>query len=385
MIYSVNFMDLTEKINPFAFTKYLKDTGWKLFPTKRTYIRVFQNVKANGDAFQVTIPLDKNLSDYKRAMYEAIETVALFENQSTEQLFLFLLNPNTDILKIRLDKKDIEAGSILFDDAIRMYENVKKLVAATAQDILHPKNYHQGRMDASVSQFVNKCKFGQTEIGSYVVSIVCPFAELDENDEYKQLSIFSEEEQCAESLTRKVTNRIMSNVAYIKKSIDEGEYEKLYTKDNDKIISVNFYEALTGLNLDVEGADVEFIAQWSPVVKRNRSPNDKVLLSHNYCQPILTVVEKLKEHSNTKSKIVGKVKKLESVPDLPKRISGKIAVVYLDENDCRRTVTVDLNKEDYDKAIEAHSNGNYVEIIGDIQYMGRRSFISSCETFSIIE
>lgn len=134
--------------------------------------------------------MNRDLLDYQDAMYQAIETVAFVEGQSTEQLLLFLLNPNTDILKIRLDRKNIEAGSILFDDAIRVYENAKKLIAATAQDVLHPKKYHQGRIDDAVSQFINNCKFGQTEIGSYVVSVVCPFAELDDAEGYKQLSIF---------------------------------------------------------------------------------------------------------------------------------------------------------------------------------------------------
>ena len=34
MIYSVNFLDLTEKITPLAFSKYLKDTGWIQFQAK---------------------------------------------------------------------------------------------------------------------------------------------------------------------------------------------------------------------------------------------------------------------------------------------------------------------------------------------------------------
>ena len=154
MIYSVDFKKLTEKINPISFVKYLKDTGWMQFPTKKT--------------FQVTIPMNRDLLDYQDAMYQAIETVAFVEGQSMEQLLLFLLNPNTDILKIRLDRKNIEAGSILFDDAIRVYENAKKLIAATAQDVLHPKKYHQGRIDDAVSQFINNCKFGQTEIGTLI-------------------------------------------------------------------------------------------------------------------------------------------------------------------------------------------------------------------------
>lgn len=385
MIYSVNFMDLTEKINPYAFAKYLKDTGWTIFPTKKDYVKIYQIRKPGGDAFQVNIPLDINLSDYKRAMFQAIETVAFAEGQSTEQLLLFLLNPNTDILKIRLERKDIEAGNILFDDAIRIYENAKKLIAATAQDIIHPRRYHQGRMDDSISKFLSNCKFGQTEIGSYVVSVVCPFAELDEIDGYKQLSIFSEEERCAGSLTRKVTNKIMTNVSFIKKNIDDGEYERLVSDNESSLISANFYEALTGLNLNEEGADVEFIAQWSPIVKKNRCTSNRILLSHNYYQPISTAVGKLRETANTKTKIFGKIKKLESVPDLSKRTSGKITVVYLDDNDMRRTVTANLKKEDYDKAIEAHSRGNHIEIVGDIHNPDKRNTSITCESFSIID
>ena len=258
MIYSVNFMDLTEKISPLAFAKYLKDMGWEPFQSKRQYIKIFQYEK-NDDFFQVIIPTEKKLNDYKEAMYKAVVTVAKVENKSVEQVLLYLLNPNTDILKIRLEKKDVEAGNILFDDAIRMYESAKKLLAATALDILHPKKYHQGRMDDCVLEFLSSCRFGQTEIGSYVVSVVCPFAELDENEDYKQLSIFSDEEQCANSLTRQVTSRVMKNISFIKNQIDNGEMDKLILQDGDKIISANFYEALGGLNLDSNGADVEFI------------------------------------------------------------------------------------------------------------------------------
>lgn len=139
MIYSVNFLDLAEKINPLAFAKYLKDTGWNIFLSKKTYIKIFQ-YENDIDFYQVVIPLEKRLSDYKEAMYKAVTTVAKVENKSIEQVMLYLLNPNTDILKIRLDRKDIETGNILFDDAIRMYESAKKLLAATALDILHPKN-----------------------------------------------------------------------------------------------------------------------------------------------------------------------------------------------------------------------------------------------------
>lgn len=385
MIYSVNFMDLTEKINPHAVVKYLKDTGWIQYKTKKEYIKTFQKITDKDEFYQVTIPIEKDLADYKQAMFEAIEQIAFLEGQSTEQLMLYLLNPNTDILKIRLQKKDVEAGSILFDDAINLFENAKKLIAATAQDILHPRYIHQGRQEEAVSQFINNCKFGQTEIGSYIISVVCPFAELDESEEYKQLSIFSDEEQCANSLTRKVTNRIMSNVSTIKNNIDNGEFEKLISDDEETMISANFYEALTGMNISDQDTAVEFIAQWSPVVKRNRCDQDKIVLTHDYYEPIARTVEKLRETINTHSKIVGRVKRLESIPDASKRTNGKVTIVYLDENDNKKTVSLQLARDDYNKAIEAHESGSHVEVIGEIEDNGKRTRSMTVESFSIID
>ncbi|HJA94751.1 MAG TPA: hypothetical protein H9717_16820 [Candidatus Eisenbergiella merdipullorum] len=382
MIYSVNFLDLTEKINPLAFSKYLKETGWKLFPTKRTYLKIYQ-YENKDEFFQVIIPFEKRLSDYKEAMYKAVTTVAEMEKKSVEQVMLYLLNPNTDILKIRLERQDIETGNILFDDAIRMYENAKKLLAATALDILHPKKYHQGRTDDAVSHFLSSCRFGQTEIGSYVVSVVCPFAELDEKEGYKQLSIFSEEEECANSLTRKVTSRVMNNIYQIKSHIDEGDLEGLLSKDGEDIISANFYEALTGLNLDLEGTNVEFLAEWSPVVKNKNAVKNKILLSHDYYQPIETAVGKLKEKTNTSTKILGRINKLESAPDVNQRKEGKITVVYLDENEKKRIATIKLEKNDYDRAIEAHEKGLYVEIEGNLTKAKRTTM--TCESFNIID
>ena len=68
-------------------------------------------------------------------------------------------------------------------------------------------------------------------------------------------------------MTRKVTSRVINNIVEIKNQIDSGNLENLVSKKDEMLISANFYEALNGLNLDSDGADVEFIAQWAPAVK----------------------------------------------------------------------------------------------------------------------
>ena len=380
MIYSINFVDMTLKLNPLAVAKYLIDTQWKEYLVKRNDIKIFQYEK--DDTFeQVTVPLEKNLRDYKQIMYETICKIAYIEKKSVEQQMLYLLNPNTDILKIRLDRKEVESGNIMFDDAIQLYDNAKKLLAATALDIINPKRIHWGRIDDSVQQFLTRCRFGQTEIGSYVVSVVCPFAELSEAEGYKQLSIFSDEERCANSLTRKVTNRLMSNIAIIKKKVDEGNLESLVNYEDG--ISSNFYEALNGMDLYSENTSVEFTAEWSPIVKSNRSPIEKVMITNDYYEPLQSVISKIKECTNERTEIIGKIKDLKAAPIIDKRKFGTVVVVYISGNGKAKSVKVKLDKEDYDNAVMAHQYGKTVRLIGELKEAPRAMMENTL--FSVIE
>ena len=368
MIYSVDFFTMTENLNPLAVCKYLDETGWECIPLKRNNIKIYQYKRK--DIFeQVNVPISKELIDYKQAMYNVVKTISDIEKKSVEQIMLYLLNPNTDILKIRLSKQNIESGNIMFDDAIRLYDNAKKLLAATALDIINPKKIHYGRIDEPVQSFLNQCRFGQTEIGSYVVSVICPFAELSDTDEYKQLSIFSDEEQCANSLTRKVTNKLMDNIAYIKNQIDNGE-EKVLSNE-DVRISSNFFEALNGMNLQSENMFIEFTTEWAPAVKRNRSINNHIKISNDYYQPIKNVIDCIKDKTAKRTEIIGRIKQLSASPIVDKSKDGKIVVVYIDDNNKAKSITVNLQKEDYENAVKAHQYGKTVKVIGDLEGKNR--------------
>lgn len=58
----------------------LKADGWKYIPRKRSDIAVFQN-EIGDKFFQVTIPLDRNLGDFKEAVESALQEIELFERE----------------------------------------------------------------------------------------------------------------------------------------------------------------------------------------------------------------------------------------------------------------------------------------------------------------
>ncbi|MDO4804497.1 MAG: hypothetical protein Q4A32_06740 [Lachnospiraceae bacterium] len=378
MVYNVNYNELAKGLNPIAFAKYLEDTGWSHFRTKRKDVRVFQ--KEKDKFYQVTIPMEDTLSDYNEALYQACKTVAECEDRPLEGLFLYLLNPNADILKIRIEKKNAVSGSILLDDAIGVYENAKRLLGAAAQDVIKPAAFHQGRMDSKITSFLSGCRFGQTEVGSYVVSVICPMTEMREG-EFHQLELFEDEQEGETNFTRQVTTKVVKSIQKLKDRIDDGQYNLADTSTEDRI-SANFYEALLGINLEQEGTRIEFIPEWAPGHKMTEELPAKVSLSHRYYQPIHATVTKMKGSIKKNRKIVGRIKRLEATADVENREAGKVTVVYIDDNNRARTVIAKLEKDDYSRAIEAHAKGWYVEIVGEMS--GRRASEVECQSFNVL-
>ena len=144
--------------------------------------------------------------------------------------------------------------------------------------------------------------------------------------------------------------------------IDEGDLASL----TQEPISVNFYEAVKGLNLQAEGARVEFRAEWSPSIRNHPTANQSVLLTHDYCQPMEFVIQKLKGHTKENTTVIGRIKKLESSPDAKSRVNGKISVAYLDEKNRAKTLVAELDATDYARALEAHGMGWHVRLMGEL-------------------
>ena len=177
----------------------------------------------------------------------------------------------------------------------------------------------------------------------------------------------------------------MNNIYHIKSSIDKGEYDSLITENEDNVISANFYEALAGLNLEKNGVRLEFIAQWSPAVSRNRTTVQRIKISSDYYQKIYEIIEKLYPCKCESRELLGRIKTLSSSLDVEKGETGKVSIVYLDEYDKSKTIDVNLTREDYEKALAAHAMGKYVKIHGKFTYKGIRMILLEYDSFQVIE
>jgi len=365
MIYSIDFNEICKSINHIELVKYLTDLGWKSIPTKKNYTKIFQ-LKMADEIFQVNVPIDNEVADYGSAMFGIAKTLSLTQEKSTEQVVLELLNPMSDILRVRVANETTKDGSIFFEDAINLYENARKLVTAAAQDVTKVAKYHRGRPFDYVQEYVQKCRFGQTEFGSYVTNVVCPFYNNSE-DKIVQMSLFEPESDCAHSLTRQVTNKIINSLNAIKNTIDEGGELEVITEADNNRVSINFLEAVQSLGIDREDSYLDIGIKWAPTIKENRAPGSNIILSHNYYEPIRAITKKFKKNEidNTRKKYPGKITDLHGHEDLTKRKSGLVKFVSLDDFGNKKTFKAILSVDDYAIAVDAHMRGHTVIIEGE--------------------
>lgn len=368
MIYSTDFKKLAGKISHMDLSKYLSDLEWKKTKSKREYVDIYQFEKG-GKLYQIDLPLNRELRDYNGAMYSAMETISKSEKKSVEQIILELLNPMSDIIRFRIVSEKNESGSIYIESAIQLYNNAKKLLVTSALDIRNPSINHNSRLDAKTQELIENFRFGQTEIGSYITSVVCPLANVGENG-VEQYSLFSDEEICAYSFTRQLTKKLISSVKNIKENINELENFINSNSSNGDSISVNFLEALNDMSINNPENELEITAKWAPTIKKNTLDISSVKLSHDYYNPIKAITEKYKVSTVNEKSFMGKIKSCKSEPAVEKRKQGKIQLVFIDDDFKSRTVNSWLKKEDYDKAVIAHQNGSMVSLTGTLIEQG---------------
>ena len=122
----------------------------------------------------IMIPIRNTFSDFYRVMYESLNTIALFEKTTLKGLFNILINPSSDIIKWRIADDNTSLGAISFNAMFDNIDNIRNLLASTYIDIINPSQFHKKVMINEVQDQIATYKFGQTEVGSYILNLVSP-------------------------------------------------------------------------------------------------------------------------------------------------------------------------------------------------------------------
>ena len=363
---------------------YLRHTGWIRIEVPKPHVALFQK-KIGETYFEALLPLSKAFSDYTYRIIDVLESIAQAENREVHQVLTDLTNAPGDTVRFRVINKDTVGGTISFLEGVTLMEATKKALFTAACDLLQPEKYHKRLVLKGAQQFIESCRFGQTEQGSFIATVICPFINQTAEDTVKKLSVFDPAADLRGSLTRSVTTRMMSALSEIKHHIDRGEERRILDLEGEKMISANFLESIIELIATKDTTEIEIMTSWSVFAGDQPQISNAITFSNDYIPVLESLIGRLKPvETGYEDDFVGKISMTKADPDIHTRSEGEIILNYItgDEEKVAKARVL-LSNEDYTRACEAHQQGRSVKIRGKLVNTGRTKMIEQ-PSFEIV-
>lgn len=339
---------ILRSVKPQQVRCYALARGWHRIPQKNPNLAVFGHTNAQYE--QLLVPLDNELLDYDRRLTEVVETLAGFEQRSIESILNDLLTADSDIVRFRVSSPATDRGSIPLSEGIRLLDGAKRSLLAAAHSVLNPVNHHPRMGRSEAQQLLSKCHMGQTERGSFAISISCPLRAV-EADQALLPGV--------ETFSRKAVATMMRSVNQIVQAIDADAVPLLLTPAIDQIpVSVNLCEALLQMQPPEEDSHLDLGVSWAtslpPIVQVPQS----VRIRHEYFAIIEDVAKNLRPAQEPATSLfVGHVENVGGGPGDDGRMQGEVVLSLMLE-DSVQAARVTLGPADWliaHAALAAHS------------------------------
>ncbi len=376
MLPEILSVDAAKQVAPRSLLGYAQGLGWQAVPNgRRPEIAVYH--RPDSRLHQVIIPTDPTLADYGEAVAETVRKLAEFEKRPAREVLEHLLLPPADVLRFREVSPDAEAGNLPFDHAVRMINGTRRLLLSAAHSVLVPQAYHQRLSRSEAEEFVNRCRLGQTERGSFVLNVACPL-EL-------QLALPG---LASDPFARRVTNLLMLSLETLARAADTARAVDLLDQTRNPGISANLCESLLLLRPSGDRATLTVSATWSrALLPVSREPARHVQLP----QVVFELAEAIAPQLRTSpvprpARFLGFVDVLSGQPsrDDP-RPSGEVDFTLFDDEQGEIRARGILDADDYATAAAAHLVSDVVAFKATLRRLPRMSRVDGITDFERVE
>lgn len=376
---------------------YATASGWKRLAGVNGKAAIYAHPSSDLD--QLIIPLDSGASDYGRRMAEVVANLAEKEGRSAAEILNDLLLPPADVLRFRLVEPESEAGSLPLEQGIDLLQGAKRALLSAACSVIQPQTFHPRLSRTEAEQLVAASRLGQTERGSFTITVACPLDAVGPPRPAAALPLFpalsapevtpveTSSAPSAPLFTRAVTSLLMRSVARIAAAIDADDLVPLTTAGGvDPPLSANLCDALLLMHPTGERSRLSLSATWSRALPRPdpKGHPSEVHLRRDYFPAIESLAKTLRPAREPKpSYLVGLVDALFGDPDEDGKVSGDVQLMIFNQEEAIRARAT-LDSHDYHQAWEAHGVGGYVSLSGILVLGSRVHRIEQVRNFRVL-
>ena len=344
------------EISPAALSAYARATGW----TRTESYGDSSDVYVSDGLPEIILPRTQRLGDYANVVSQLIDIFA--EAAGTDELSLYrdLITADRDVIRVRAAEGD--DGAVSVSDGIDLVCGAHDMILSAACSLHDPRPVYRAGANKQATDFVRNIRMGQTEQGSFVVTLLTPVVSPP-----MQQTIIPDLEH-NDPIERKITRRLATALRATQHATESlvGGDPGSFFKAVDNGVSANLCEALVRLIEPFAALDVSLT--WARTHPMNTAR--EVVHFGKGDAPILREAARIFRDRGPKPDVLlyGFVQRLKRDEE---ETDGTITLrTYIDDR--MQSVVSVLSQSDYSRAIEAHEQKAIVVAEGDLERTGQR-------------
>lgn len=352
--------DALESITPAALISYVQTEGWVRTEKFGTHSDVY--VRDNGP--ELIIPGTSQLGDYANVVSSLILQLSDFESRTELQIFQDLSGSDRDVIRVRAPEANGD-GSVDIDAGVSMITQGRDLLLSAACSANQPRPAYRAGSNKEASAYMKRVRLGQTERGSFIVSLLAPVPPLLTPLPQAELWPAASEEPYDRLVTRFLADGLQAAHKAAEQWV-RGDGINAFSQGVRKGVSANLCEALSNLIEAGDGLDVSIT--WART-RPTPEPRRKVAFSKDEAEVFKEAARVLRMQEprldeNLEAYVVGAGRRLE-------QNDGQVTLkTFVDGKPA--SVKTKLSADLYTIALSAHDDKMAVSITGDLRRDGQR-------------
>ena len=359
-------------VRPEALSAYARAHGWK----KDDRFGRYSHVYVRDGAPEIIVPGVQRLGDYASVVLRLVEIFAEVSKTDEISLYRGLLTFDRDIVRVRA-ATDSGNGSVALDDGVSLITGARDMMRAAARSLHKREESLRGRMNQDTKEYLRNVQLGQTEHGSFVVTLLGPVVSPPPAGPNAQLGTAHDsgplERKMTQHLedalraTREAADRAVTNRESTAKAVSLAGADAFFDIV-ERGASINLFKAIAMMIGGFSEIDITLSWAFTHPMAAEKSVRFRASDAR-----ILREGEKLLRNERSQDiernfSLVGRIQKLKR----DNREADGMVTMSADIAGRIQSVEVALDREEYERAIGAHRDQALVRMTGDLERGARQ-------------
>lgn len=352
-------VEALQAISPAALSAYARGEGWK----KTEPYGAHADIYAGDGRPEIILPRTDRLADYAAVVSRLIGVFSNVNERDELATYRDLAGADHDVVRVRASGTE-DDGSVALDAGVELFLQAREMLLAAACATRSPQSVYRAGANKEASEYMKRVRLGQTEHGSFVVTLMAPVPPTLQPLLDETWASFDDE-----PMERQVTRRLVEALEASRNAVElahSGDGSNAFENAITSGVSANLCEAVSKLIDHSNGLEISVSwARTRPTPEARRkikfSESDAAVLK----EAARSFRAKLPRPGVT---LFGRVHKLKR----DQHEAEGLVTFKAEVDEKMQSVNAVLDQSNYSVAIRANDARNPVVVAGDLERVGQR-------------